>query len=139
MYNVIYQIEIVYISSSSSSSAGLNELKSFFFRNKIASAVLGDKRFLNLLMMIPIEENTLSDGVEVAGTHRMLLTRLASAGSDAAFSFHHCNGLIPIGSCGSARYFSKSSSSFLWETFFAPIRNDIASIFILLGDGISGT
>ena len=50
---------------------------------------LGLRQFLNFVTVFPAVENTLSEGVDVAGIDRNTLARQAMLGNRSAFTFHH--------------------------------------------------
>ncbi len=49
---------------------------------------------LNLEMVSPALENTLSAGADVAGMHRMRLAKRAICGNLVSRCLHHCNGSL---------------------------------------------
>jgi len=75
----------------------------FWFRNKIASTFFGFKVLLCFWVARPALENSLSEGVEVAGTQRICRATLANLGKRCLLTLHHCKGLVSREGLFSAR------------------------------------
>ena len=81
----------------------------FLFKNINESTFFGFKQLLNLVTISPAVENTLSEGVDVAGMQSSRFATYDTTGKRAEFSFHHFSGFSCLGKEGSARYLSNSA------------------------------
>ena len=76
----------------------------FLLRNTNASTCLGFKQVLSFETVIPALEKTLSEAVEVAGTHKTSRTTLLSQGNLCFCSFHQLTWLLFRDTGASDRY-----------------------------------
>ncbi len=61
-----------------------------------SSAVVGKSLALSVAIVNPAAENTLSEGAEVAGIHKILLARRARLGNWDWLIRHHADGLVKL-------------------------------------------
>ena len=79
----------------------------FLFKKINVSTFSGLRQFRFTSVIVPDTENTLSDGTDVAGTHKSCFASFARRGYLSWLAFHHVIGLV----LGPSTSFSKLSSS----------------------------